>query len=292
MIDDAPLTLGVAREQHLPDDGRQACRRRFRSRRSADSSRASGSALFCIAGLSPGSSGIRSSSTMIERPVALDHGALAGEVQRDDWNASRGRCIARRRARSSSTAETRGCSRPSRMRALYSAPELRTLLLGIPPVLRPTESRTRAPWRATSLRRGARRRRPHRSRYWSSACRSACVFMMSVCSADPWSNGLMPVSSPSRLMCTRRSSPSRDAVSSRNAIISRNFQVVSTCSNGNGGRAGIERLQRQVQHHRAVLADRVEHHRPLALGDDLAHDVDALGFEPLQVRQAHSSTSF
>ena len=39
-------------------------------------------------------------------------------------------------------------------------------------------------------------------------------------------------------MCTSRSSPSRAAVSSRNAIISRNFHVVSTCRNGNGGFAG------------------------------------------------------
>ena len=44
-----------------------------------------------------------------------------------------------------------------------------------------------------------------------------------------------------------------------------------------------ERLERQVQHHRAVLADRVEHDGPLALGDDLAHDVDALRFEPLKM---------
>ena len=32
--------------------------------------------------------------------------------------------------------------------------------------------------------------------------------------------------------------PSRAAVASRNAIISRNFQVVSTCRSGNGGFAG------------------------------------------------------
>ena len=50
-----------------------------------------------------------------------------------------------------------------------------------------------------------------------------------------------------------------------------------------------ERLQRQVQHHRAVLADRIEHHRPLALGDDLAHDVDAFGFETLKVRERRFS---
>jgi hypothetical protein len=41
-----------------------------------------------------------------------------------------------------------------------------------------------------------------------------------------------------------------------------------------------------VQQHRAVLADRIQHDRPLALGDDLAQDVDALGFEALQVRES------
>jgi 3'-phosphoadenosine 5'-phosphosulfate sulfotransferase (PAPS reductase)/FAD synthetase len=46
---------------------------------------------------------------------------------------------------------------------------------------------------------------------------------------------------------------------------------------------GVEGLERQVQHHRAVLADRVEHHRLLALGHDLAHDLDALGLQPFEV---------
>ena len=49
----------------------------------------------------------------------------------------------------------------------------------------------------------------------------------------------------------------------------------------------IERLHRQVQQHRAVLADRIQHHRPFALGDHLAQDVDALGFEALQVRESN-----
>ena len=44
-------------------------------------------------------------------------------------------------------------------------------------------------------------------------------------------------------------------------------------------------LLRQANHHRRVLADRVEHHRVLTLGDDLAHDVNALGLELLQVAQ-------
>jgi hypothetical protein len=47
----------------------------------------------------------------------------------------------------------------------------------------------------------------------------------------------------------------------------------------------IERLGRQVQHHRAVLADRVQHHRLLALGRHLPQNVDALRLQPLQMRQ-------
>ena len=43
--------------------------------------------------------------------------------------------------------------------------------------------------------------------------------------------------------------------------------------------------------HRRVLADRVEHHRPLELGDDLAHDVDALGFERAQVVERTPSSA-
>ena len=53
------------------------------------------------------------------------------------------------------------------------------------------------------------------------------------------------------------------------------------------GRPGrIERLHSQVQHHRAVFADRIEHHRVLALGDNLSHDVDAFGFQQVEMPQA------
>ena len=48
-------------------------------------------------------------------------------------------------------------------------------------------------------------------------------------------------------------------------------------------RTGVERLLRQPQQHRRVLADRIEHHRPFELGHDLAHDVDALGFQGAQM---------
>ncbi len=47
----------------------------------------------------------------------------------------------------------------------------------------------------------------------------------------------------------------------------------------------IERLHRQVQHDGAVLADRIEHHRIVAFGDDLAHDVNAFRFQAVKVGQ-------
>ena len=54
---------------------------------------------------------------------------------------------------------------------------------------------------------------------------------------------------------------------------------------GKGRLGGVEGPHRELEHHRAVLADRVEHHGLLRLGDDLAHDVDALGLEPLEMGQ-------
>ena len=66
----------------------------------------------------------------------------------------------------------------------------------------------------------------------SLACEPGC----------PSANGEMPRATPSWLIWTRRSRPSRRAVSSRKAIISRNFQVVSTCSSGNGSGAGWNAL--------------------------------------------------
>ncbi len=51
-------------------------------------------------------------------------------------------------------------------------------------------------------------------------------------------------------------------------------------------RPGVEGLLGEAEHHRGVLADRVQHHRLLELGDDLAQDVDALGLELAQVGEA------
>src|ERR1700677_1492254 len=46
---------------------------------------------------------------------------------------------------------------------------------------------------------------------------------------------------------------------------------------------GRKGLARQMQHHRAVLALRIEHDRLLTLRDHFAEDVDALGLESLQI---------
>ena len=51
---------------------------------------------------------------------------------------------------------------------------------------------------------------------------------------------------------------------------------------------GVKRLARQMQHHRAVLAHRIKHHRLIRLGHHFAHDVDAFGFKPLKVGQGAS----
>ena len=54
------------------------------------------------------------------------------------------------------------------------------------------------------------------------------IFITSVCTRLPEAYGLMPSRTPSWLVWTMRSRPSSRARRSRNSIISRNFQVVST----------------------------------------------------------------
>ena len=43
--------------------------------------------------------------------------------------------------------------------------------------------------------------------------------------------------------------------------------------------ARIKGFQRQMEHHRGILTDGIQHHRVLEFGDHLADDVYALGFE-------------
>jgi hypothetical protein len=46
-----------------------------------------------------------------------------------------------------------------------------------------------------------------------------------------------------------------------------------------------------VQHDRAVLSDRVQHDRLVALGHNLSHDVNAFGFKALEVGEFHACVS-
>jgi hypothetical protein len=48
----------------------------------------------------------------------------------------------------------------------------------------------------------------------------------------------------------------------------------------------VERLHRQMKHHRGVLTDRIEHDGVAEFGRHLAHDVDAFRLQPLEMRQA------
>ena len=54
----------------------------------------------------------------------------------------------------------------------------------------------------------------------------------------------------------------------------------------------IERLERDMQHDAGVLADRIQHHRLLELGNDVAHDLDGLGFKAPQMSRQHVSIFF
>jgi hypothetical protein len=42
-----------------------------------------------------------------------------------------------------------------------------------------------------------------------------------------------------------------------------------------------KRFQGQMQHHRTVFANRIEHDRPLAFGNGFPKDLDALGLKAL-----------
>ncbi len=64
-----------------------------------------------------------------------------------------------------------------------------------------------------------------------------------------------------------------------------NLKPVSMCSSGKGIGAGIKGLLRQPQHHRRILADGVEHHRPLELRRHLAQNMNALRLKQAQMVQ-------
>ncbi len=85
------------------------------------------------------------------------------------------------------------------------------------------------------------------------------------------------------MVCTSRLSPNFFATSSRNAIISRNFQRRVDMQHGKGQRRGIKGLQGEMQQDGRILADRIQQHRALELCRDLAKNMDALGFKPIEM---------
>ena len=109
-------------------------------------------------GCSPGSSGIRSSSTMIERALALHHRPPLREVKRHDRDV-----LLRMYCQMSSSVQFDiGKTRIDLARAdarVVDVPQLGALVASGPSRDRRCGTRRRAPSRATSLRRAAPRRR-------------------------------------------------------------------------------------------------------------------------------------
>ena len=114
-----PWRSEVRRDQHLGDDLFQRVGVGFdRAGERIAAQRAEAHAAAC-AGVSPSAQRQALVVDHDQRAVALDHRALRGEIQRRHRDASRGRCTATRRARSSSTAGTRAPLSPAWMRVLY-----------------------------------------------------------------------------------------------------------------------------------------------------------------------------
>ena len=197
------------------------------------------------------------------------------------------RCSPRRRARSSWTAGTRGSSRRALARVV-EPPGLGPLALAGPSDGRRCAARRRAPWRATFLRRAARRRRPRRSRICRAPACSACVFITSVCSREPLSNGLMPCAHAVLVDVDDQLEAELCGalVAERDHLAELPGGVDMQQREGDAAR--IKRLQRQMQQHRRILADRIEHDRVFAVATTSRMMWIALGFELLQVRKLRS----
>ena len=117
---------------------------------------------------------------------------------------------------------------------------------------------------------------------------------MTVCSRlrDGPSSTTRPASIESWTEATISCSPSSATRRSRNSITSAKLWPVSTCRIGHGNGAGPERLLGQPQQHDRVLAAAEEQDRALELGGDLAHHVDGLGLERLELGEGrHAAAS-
>ena len=238
---------------------------RSRSRRSADSSRACGSARARICGFSPASQRQAVVVDHDQHAVALDDRPLGGEVERHDRDVLAGRCTARRRARSSSTAGRRGCSRRlicARCRGA-TAPAAGSSGPSGAAALRKEKTRSLARDFSSS------RRAPPKAASkpcWSSACLSALASSSCRCGArEPWVNGLMP-SLHALLVDVHDAGRAR----ARCAIAVAERDHLAELPGG----VDVQQRERRLGRDRTpscarcsiterVLADRIEHHRVL-----------------------------
>jgi hypothetical protein len=101
----------------------------------------------------------------------------------------------------------------------------------------------------------------------------------------PWLIGPIPWATPSGLVCVQLDPGLRGAVVAEGDHFAELPAGVDVQQRDRRP-CRVEGLEQQVQQHRTVLADRVQHHRVAELGGDLAQDVDALRFELAQMRQA------
>ena len=150
--------------------------------------------------------------------------------------------------------------------AVEVVPQLRPLPLWDPTGPAGRAARTLAPWPAIAPRRGERRRTRRRSLPSCSASSSARVLSSPQQRCVPTANGWVPSAIAASFVCTISRAPTWCGVPV--AELDHLAELVGRVDvqQRERNRPGIERLLRQPQQHRRVLADRVEHHRPLELG--------------------------
>ena len=222
-----------------------------------------------------------------QHPVALEHLALVGEVDRRHLellgldvapDVELGPVGDRERAHALAAPHDR----------VEQVPDLRPLVARLPLAELVAEATARAPWPARAPRRAARRRTPRRTCPRRSASSS-----VTVCSRlrDGPSSCARPASIESCTRATISCSPSSATRRSRNSSTS--GEVVAGVDVQDRARElrGPERLLGQPQEHDRVLAAAEQQHRPLELRRDLAHDVDGLVLQRVQLRASATKRS-
>ena len=194
-------------------------------------------------------------------------------------------CTARRRSRSSWRAERPGSSR---LAAAGRSADATAPAAGVSGSHWPFASRTEK-MRSFARDRSSSRRAPPSAASnspASSASSSAFVFSNPQQRCVPILNGCVPSAIASVVGVDDE--PRADRLGHLVAELNHFAELVGgvDVEQRKRNRARMERLLRQAQHHRRVLADRIEHDRPLELRHDLAQDVDAFRFERAQMIQA------